>query len=88
MQQARDKAAEDHESAAQFWDEHDDAERADKERELAQKDREGWRLEGEREPLSGERDASRQGESAGELGEDRQVGVQSHPLKPMDTQGQ
>ena len=54
MQQARDKAADAHEDAARFWDEHDDAERADKERELAQKDREGWRLEGERGDTSPE----------------------------------
>ena len=54
VQQARDKAADAHEDAARFWDEHDDAERADKERELAQKDREGWRLEGERGDTSPE----------------------------------
>ncbi len=42
VERTRDKAARAHEDRARFWDEHDDAERADKERELAQKDREGW----------------------------------------------
>jgi hypothetical protein len=31
--------------------------------------------------LGGERDGARSGESAGELGEDRQVGVQPHPVQ-------
>ena len=86
MQQARDKAADAHEDAARFWDEHDEDKRADKERQLAQKAREGWRLEGERGPLSGERDAARPGEGAGELGEDRQVGMQPDAGESADTE--
>jgi hypothetical protein len=39
-----------------------------------------------RSGLRGERDGSRPGESAGELGEDREVGVKLDALKPTDAE--
>jgi hypothetical protein len=85
MQSAYERAALVHDRAADFWDRHEDPEKAAIERNKATACRLGADLERLR---SGRRRYPRHGEPAAEPGEDPEVAVKLHSIYPPDSQRQ